>query len=85
MNKRKLAKFRKWTDTLTDEELEKEYYSTVYDGLDSLCDEMYDRGYPIEDIQERAKFERYLSKREDMLRVICSERKIKLWIIKEEV
>lgn len=29
MNKRELAKLKKWTDTLTDEELKKEYYDVV--------------------------------------------------------
>ena len=51
----------------------------MFDCLGSQCDEVYERGYPIEDIQERAKFERYLSRQEEMLSVICSERKIKLW------
>lgn len=31
MNKRELAKLRKWTDTLTDEELKKEYYESMFD------------------------------------------------------
>ena len=79
MNKRELAKLRKWTDTLTDEELKKEYYESMFDCLGSQCDEMYERGCPIEDIQERAKFEKYLSRREEMLAVICEERKIKLF------
>ena len=79
MNKRELAKLRKWTDTLTDEELKKEYYESMFDCLGSQCDEMYERGYPIEDIQERAKFEKYLSRREEMLAVICEERKFKLF------
>ena len=79
MNKRELAKLRKRTDTLTDGELKEEYYKSMFDCLGSQCDEMYERGYPIEDIQERAKFERYLSRQEEMLSVICSERKIKLW------
>ena len=29
MNKRELAKLKKWTDTLTDEQLKKEYYEAV--------------------------------------------------------
>lgn len=31
MNKREYAKLKKWTDTLTDEELKKEYYDAVFD------------------------------------------------------
>lgn len=34
MNKREFAKLKKWTDTLTDEELKKEYYDAVFDALE---------------------------------------------------
>ena len=30
MNKREYAKLKKWTDTLTDEELKKEYYDALW-------------------------------------------------------
>lgn len=79
MNKRELAKLKKWTDTLTDEELKKEYYDTVFDSLGSQTEEMYERGYDIVDILEREKYEKWLSRQSDMLEVICSERGIKLW------
>lgn len=79
MNKRELAKLKKWTDTLTDEELKKEYYDAVFDTLGSQTEEMYERGYDIADILEREKHERWLSRRSDMLEDICSERGIKLW------
>ena len=79
MNKRELAKLKKWTDTLTDEELKKEYYDAVFDTLGSQAEEMYDRGYDIADIQEREKYEKWLSRQSDMLEEICSERGIKLW------
>ena len=79
MNKRELAKLKKWTDTLTDEQLKKEYYDAVFDTLGSQAEEMYDRGYDIVDIREREKYESWLSKRSDMLEAICSERGIELW------
>lgn len=79
MNKRELAKLKKWTDTLTDEELKKEYYDAVLDTLGSQAEEMYERGYDIADILEREKYERWLSRRSDMLEKICSERGIELW------
>lgn len=79
MNKREFAKLKKWTDTLTDEELKKEYYDAVFDALGSQTEEMYERGYDIADIREREKHERWLSRRSDMLENICSERGIKLW------
>ena len=79
MNKRELAKLKKWTDTLTDEQLKKEYYDALYDSLGSQAEEMYERGYDITDILEREKHERCLSRRSAMLEMICSERGIELW------
>lgn len=79
MNKREYAKLKKWTDTLTDEELKKEYYDALYDSLGSQTEEMYERGYDIADILEREKYERWLSRQSDMLEMICSERGIALW------
>lgn len=80
MNKGEYAKLKKkWTDTLTDEQLEKEYYDAVFDSLGSQTEEMYERGYDIVDILEREKYEKYLSRRSDMLENICFERGIKLW------
>ena len=79
MNKRELAKLKKWTGTLTDEELKKEYYDALYDSLGSQAEEMYERGYDIADILEREKHERWLSRRSAMLERICSERGIALW------
>ena len=38
MNKREYAKLKKWTDTLTDEELKKEYYDEVFDALGSQAE-----------------------------------------------
>ena len=48
MNKREYAKLKKWTDTLTDEELKKEYYDAVFDTLGSQLDfaaALYEAGY----------------------------------------
>lgn len=79
MNKRELAKLKKWTDTLTDEGLKKEYYDAVFDTLGSQAEEMYECGYDEADIREREEYERWLSRRSAMLEEICSERGIKLW------
>ena len=84
MNKREYAKLKKWKDTLTDEELKEEYYDAVFDTLGSQAEEMYERGYDIVDILEREKYEKWLSRRSDMLENICSERGIKLWEKYEE-
>lgn len=79
MNKREYSKLKKWVDTLTDEELKKEYYDAAFDTLGSQTEEMYERGYDIADILEREEYERWLSKQSDMLEMICSERGIKLY------
>lgn len=63
MNKREFAKLQKYTDTLTDEELKKEYYDALYDSLGSQTEEMYERGYDIADILEREKHEKWHAER----------------------
>ena len=40
MTKSEKNKIIKWINTLTDEELEKEYYDTVFDTLGSQAEEM---------------------------------------------
>lgn len=79
MNQRELKKLKKWADTLTDKELENEYYDAVYSTLGSQCEEMYERGYDIADILEREKYEKELDRQASMLEYLCSERGIKLW------
>lgn len=79
MNKREYAKLKKQTDIMSDEQLKKEYYDALYDSLGSQTEEMYERGYDIVDILEREKYEKWLSRRSDMLEGICQERGIKLW------
>lgn len=83
MNKREYAKLKKWTDTLTDEQLKEEYYDALYDSLGSQTEEMYERGYDIVDIIEREKYERGCRRKRVMLEKICSERGIKLWEIEQ--
>lgn len=69
----------KWSKSVTDEELEKEYYNAVFNSLGSQCEEMYDLGYDLRDIREREQYEKYLSQRADLLANLCLERGIKLW------
>lgn len=73
------AKLKKWTDTLTDEELEKEYYDAFFRTIGSQADEMYERGYDPADIRDIEKYTIWLSRRIDMLEVICCERGITFW------
>lgn len=53
----------KWVCTLTDEELEKEYYDAVLDSLGSQTERMYDLGYDISDIRDREDYEKFLEKK----------------------
>ena len=74
----------KWANTLTDEELEGEYYDSVYDSLGSLCEDMYELGYDMRDIEERRQYEKYLGERSALLGRLCEERGIELWKDKED-
>ena len=69
----------KWAKTLTDDELEKEYYRAIYDTLGSQAEEMYEQGWDMQDVIEREKYEKYLGQRADLLESLCYERGIKLW------
>jgi hypothetical protein len=71
--------FVKWANSLSDAELEKNYYESVLDCLGSEAEEMYDRGYDMADILEQEKCERDLMVKADILEGICMERGIKLW------
>lgn len=69
----------KWTENLTNEELEDEYYKAVYSSLGSLVEDMYELGYDLRDIGEREKHEKFLNDKADILCALCKERGIKLW------
>lgn len=69
----------KWAESVTDEELEKEYYEAVNDSLGSLTEDMYELGYDMADIREREKHEKYLAEKSAILEALCEERGIKLW------
>jgi hypothetical protein len=79
MTKKQRNEIIKWASTLTDDQLENEYYDAVYDSLGSQTEEMYELGYDIVDILEREEYEEYLDQRSDLLGRLCEERGIKLW------
>lgn len=79
MTKSERNQIIKWANTLTDEELENEYYDSIFDCLGSQTEEMYERGYDIQDIIEREKFEDFLCQQSDLLEMLCAQRGIKLW------
>ena len=79
MNKKERNDIIKWANTLTNEQLEDEYYDAVFNSLGSEAEIMYERGYEISDILEREKYERWLSQKTHLLEQLCKERGIKLW------
>ena len=79
MTKSEKSKIIKWTNTLTDEELEKEYYDAVFDTLGSQAEEMYERGWDMQDVIEREKYEDWLDQKCDLLERLCYDRGIELW------
>ena len=56
----------KWASTLTDEELEEEYYRASWDALGSQAEAMYERSWDRQDIIERAKYEKWLCQKADL-------------------
>lgn len=79
MKKSERYAIEKWSESLTDEELEKEYYDSVNNSLGSQTEEMYELGYDIVDIKEREQYEKYLYQRSALLEILCQKRGIKLW------
>ena len=79
MKKKDKEAIIKWANTLTNEQLEKEYYDNVFDCLGSDAEIMYERGYEISDICEQEKLEKYQQEKTDILEQLCKERGIKLW------
>lgn len=79
MTEREKNRIIKKVETLTDEELEHEYYDSVFNCLGSECEEMYERGYDIGDIIAREKHEKWLCQYSDVLEECCIKRGIKIW------
>lgn len=79
MNRVEKNKIIKFANLLSDEELEKEYYQSVFDCLGSEVDDMYELGYDICDITEREKHEKYLLEYSDLLEHLCLDRGIRLF------
>lgn len=79
MTKSERNQIIKWANSLTDDELEAEYYRAVWDTLGSQAEKMYERGWDMWDIIERENYERWLGQRADLLESLCYGRGIKLW------
>ena len=69
----------KWVKNLSDEELENEYYDSVFDSLGSIAEKMYDLCYDMMDIEEQEEYEKYRCDKADILGWLCEQRGIKLW------
>ena len=80
MTKSEKNEIIKWSNTVSNEELERTYYDTVYDTLGTQIDDMYELDYDMTDILERKKYEKYMSQKVDLLEMLCVKRNIKLWV-----
>ena len=80
MTKSEKNEIIKWSNTVSNEELERTYYDTVYATLGTQIDDMYELDYDMTDILERKKYEKYMSQKVDLLEMLCVKRDIKLWV-----
>ena len=55
------------------------------DTLGSEAEEMYERGWDMQDIIEREKYEDWLDQKCDILERLCCERGIELWGDEDEL
>ena len=79
MTKSERSQIIKWANTLTDDELEKEYYQALWDTLGSQAEAMYEQGWDMQDVIERNEYEKWLDQKCDLLERLCCERGIELW------
>lgn len=79
MNKREKTKIIKQLESLTDKEIEQEYYDSVFNCLGSACEDMYEMGYDISDIIAQEKHEKWRCQYSDIVEECCIKRGIKLW------
>lgn len=79
MTRKNRHEIEKWATTLTDEELERQYYALDYDSSLWQSEQMLEAGYDLADILERRKFEKFMSEKCDLLGYLCEQRDIKLW------
>ena len=86
MTKSEKNEIIEWANTLTDEELEEEYYDAVFETLvsqfetlGSQAEEMYEQGWDMQDVIERNEYEKWLDQKCDLLERLCCERGIELW------
>lgn len=64
---------------LSDDDLVSAYEDLVLCSLGSQVEDMYDLGYDMRDIKERAAYEKYLVEKCDVLEGLLSERNLVPW------
>lgn len=69
----------KYCKSLPDKTLENEYYSYVFESLGSQAEIMEDMCYDERDIEERRKYEDYVTEASHIFETECISRHIKLW------
>ena len=79
MTKTEKEKIIKQAKTLSNMELETQYYSLVDKSLGSQAEIMYDMEYDVSDIIEQQNYERFVREKVDLLEQLCVERGITLW------
>lgn len=79
MTKTEKEKIIKQAKTLSNKELETQYYSLVDKSLGSQAEIMYNMGYDVSDIIEQQNYERFVREKIDLLEQLCVERGITLW------
>lgn len=79
MTKKERNEIIKYAESLPDKELEEETIDALFDSLGSVAEEMYERGYPMEDIKEREEYEKFLNNRYDILSSVCDSRGINIF------
>lgn len=84
MTRKERNQILKWAKSLSDEELIKEYHKSLNDCCGSLCDEMYERGYDMVDIEYQAELENDYAKTHDLISKVCNERNIDPWKVFDE-
>lgn len=78
MNRKIKFDLYKALSLMNDEEVKKEFVDVSFKTLGSKSELMYERGYPIEDIREAEKVERFNCEYCDMLEQVIHARKLKL-------
>lgn len=64
---------------MSDNVLKEKTHDAIYDCLGSDIDKMIEFGYSVKDIEERRKYEKFLSEKADLYTRTCEARGIKLF------